>query len=125
VVDPATGKPYVLTKEAGTLGDVFRMENGKGTKIGRVSATRGQDQVSTGADAHPDGTRILIRTYGHLWELRGQGGTFEDVWKAEPVEVAAPSQPQSEAVAYRADGRGFVVGTEGTDEGLFRADCRD
>lgn len=126
VVDPATGTLFVLTKAPGTLGDVYRIENGSGVKIASVNAPANADQVSTGADAHPDGSRILIRTYGHLWELRGLSATtFEDVWKATPVEVPAPSQPQSEAVAYRADGRGYVVGTEGTQEGLFAVDCRD
>lgn len=131
VIDPKTAVPYVLTKAAGTLGDVYRLDNlavgqsGSAVKVASVNAPNNSDQISTGADAHPEGERLLIRTYSHLWELRTPGAaTLDSVWTAQPVELAAPSQPQSEAVAYLADGRGYLVGTEGAGEGLFRIDCR-
>lgn len=125
VVDPATGAIYVLTKTAGSLGDVYKVEGGVGTKLATVTAPRGGDQVSTAADVTHDGQRIAIRTYSHLWELRAQpGGTFDDLWRVTPIEIPAPSQPQSEAVAYHANGRGYLVGSEGVQEGLFRVDCR-
>lgn len=131
VIDPKTAKLYVLTKAAGTLGSVYRLENlaagqsGTATKIATVSAPNNSDQVSTAADAHPAGERILIRTYSHLWELRLPGApNLEAVWAVEPTEIPAALMPQGEAVAYVADGHGYLLGTEGVGEGLFRVDCR-
>ncbi|MFL5320336.1 MAG: hypothetical protein ACJ790_11820 [Myxococcaceae bacterium] len=131
IVDPKNAQLYVLTKAAGTLGDVYRLDNlavgqsGSATKIASVTAPNNSDQISTAADVHPSGERILIRTYSHLWELRSPGAlTVETVWTAQPVEIPAAVQPQGEAVSYLADGRGYLLGTEGVGEGLFRVDCR-
>lgn len=123
IVDPSTGTPYVITKGAGSLGGVYKVQGSSAANIGTIKAPNNSDQVSTAADVHRDSTRVLIRTYGHLWELRGT--SLEQALSATPVEVPAASQIQSEAVAYTSDGRGYLVGSEGAGEGIYRVDCRD
>ena len=129
VVDPVTGTPYVLTKGLFTLGDVYRVEGlgqaGGGTATKLVTLQNpGLDQLSTSADAHPTAPEILVRSYSRVWHFRAPaGGTLEDALRASPVELPAPGQPQSEAIAWLPGGTGYLVGTEGVGEGLFRVGC--
>ena len=81
-------------------------------------------RVTTGADAHPSGERILLRTYAGVWELVRPGArTLEDVLAAVPREVTAAPQLQSEGIAYLSDGRGYLLAAEGTGSSLYRVDC--
>lgn len=69
--------------------------------------------VVTGADTLRDG-RVLVRTYDEILEYRAGDSsadvaTFPD-WDVR--RVPTPSQVQAEAVAYRADGCGYVSVSE-------------
>ncbi|MEN9796937.1 MAG: hypothetical protein RL653_633 [Pseudomonadota bacterium] len=129
VADPVDGTAWLVTKGLFTLGDVYRVDGlgapdgGTAVKVAAL-ANPGLDQLSTAADAHPEGHSVLVRSYGRAWLYRApDGGSLAGAWGASPVEVPAPSQPQSEAVSWLPDGRGYLVGTEGAGEGLFRVDC--
>ena len=129
VVDPATGTPYVITKGLFTLGDLYRVEGlvpggeGVAVKLGTLQ-NPAFDQLSTAADAHPTAPEALVRSYGRVWLYRAPpGGTLEQALLASPTELPAPSQPQSEAIAWLPGGLGYLVGTEGAGEGLFRVGC--
>jgi hypothetical protein len=129
VVDPVSGTPWILTKGLFTLGDVYRV-GGLGQEGGGVAVkvatlqNPGLDQLSTGASAHPTAPEVLVRSYSRVWRYRAPaGGTLEDALRASPVELPGPNQPQSEAIAWLPGGMGYLVGTEGAGEGLFRVEC--
>jgi len=130
VIDPRNGTPYVITKTIGSLGEIYRIDGlgeGMGTAVpvGRLRPPREFDSYTTGADVHPSGTRLLLRTYGRAWELRAPGATsMTELLAATPVSVPSAAQPQSEAIAYDHGGRGYVLGTEGIGKPIFRVGCR-
>lgn len=137
VVDPKTATLYVLTKSPDSLGALYRLDGlapgseAEATLLGALRSRNGLDHVSTGASLHPTATRLLVRTYSHVWELRREGATsLEDLLNTEGVQLPGPSstaqpQPQSEAISYTVDGRGYVIGSEGEGAPLLRVDCRN
>jgi hypothetical protein len=128
VVAPDGSAQYVLTKHAANLGDVYKLVPGAGGAVGtsvKIATVSAGDSTSTGADAHRLGHRILIRSYTKAWELRAPGAaSFDDVWKATPLQVPGALQLQSEAIAYTHDGRGYLLGTELNQQPLLRVDCK-
>src|SRR5262249_2966922 len=114
------------------LGDVYRIdglgsrEGGSAVRVRTLRAPREFDSTTTGADAHPSGTRLLLRTYTRAWELRSPDArSFEDVLDAEPVAVPEASQPQGEAISYTANGRGYLLGGEGIGSPLYPVSCSE
>lgn len=130
IVDPRTARVFVIAKNLLSLGNVYRIENlgsrdgGTAVRIRTLRPPRQFDAATTGADAHPGGTRLLLRTYTGAWELRSPNArSFEDVLDAEPVAVPDAAQPQGEAIAYTFDGRGYLLGGERAGSPLFRVRC--
>lgn len=130
MVDPRTARLFVVTKSLVSLGDVYRVDalgapgGGRAVRVRQLRRPADFDSYTTGADAHPLGDRLLLRTYGRVWELRSEGArAFEDVLDAQPVEIPGATQPQSEAIAYEADGRGYLLGSEGAGSTLYRVGC--
>lgn len=133
VADPRSAALYVITKAPGTLGGVYRLELQPGggssvqvaTHVGALRPRRGDDHVSTAADLHPTGRRLLLRTYSHVWEFRGaDAGTIEDLVNVPGVEVPSAPQQQGEAIAYAADGVGYLMASEGAGAQIFEVRCR-
>lgn len=132
VVDPTTGAIYVWTKETRSLGVVHRLDGlapdatGRAVAITEIHAPDGGAALPTAADVHPEGDRLLIRTYAQAWELRRPGASaLEDVLEAEPVEVPVRIQSQSEAIAYTRDGRGYLLATEGAGGPIYAVGCAE
>lgn len=132
VVEPGTGRIFVWTKEPRSLGVVHRIDGLEDGGVARAVVVREvlpvfpADGLPTGADVHPSGERLLIRTYARTWELRRDGATrLEETLAARPVLVPGASQRQSEAVAYTHDGRSYLLGTEGTGGPLYEVGCVD
>lgn len=130
VVDPKTATVFVWTKEIRSLGIVHRLDDLEPGKTGRAVPVKHIHApgagLPTGADVHPNGERILIRTYGQAWELRREGASgLEDVLEATPVRVPAKMQGQSEAIAYTRDGRGYLLGSEGARSALYAVGCAE
>jgi hypothetical protein len=130
VVDPRSARVFVIAKSLLSLGDVYRIEDlgaregGKAVRVRTLRPPRQFDAATTGADAHPSGTRLLLRTYTGAWELRSPDArSFEDVLEADPVAVPDAAQPQGEAVAYTFDGRGYLLGGERAGSPLYRVRC--
>jgi len=130
VVDPGTARVFVITKSLFSLGNVYRIdglgsrEGGTAVRVRTLKAPREFDSTTTAADAHPSGTRLLLRTYTRAWELRSPDArAFEDVLDAEPVAVPEQPQPQGEAIAYTADGRDYLLGGEGAGSPLYLVTC--
>ncbi|XXF75233.1 hypothetical protein P2318_19395 [Myxococcaceae bacterium GXIMD 01537] len=130
VVD-RTGRPAVLTKTRGSLGQLFALDGlqpgtvGKATLLGVLRAPGDVDQTTTAADLHPSGERLLVRTYTRVWEVRQPGAQrLEDLVRGTVVRVPDASQAQSEAAAYFPEGRGYLLGSEFTGQPLYRTECR-
>ncbi len=132
LVDPATARVFVITKSLLSLGVVYRVddlggrEGGVAVRVRTLRAPREFDATTTSAAAHPSGTRVLLRTYTRVWELRSpQARAFEDVLDAEPTAVPDASQPQGEAISYTHDGRGYLLGGEGVKSPIYRVRCAE
>ena len=121
MVHPTTATPYVVEKTAATTGPSrvfkFPMPLNSGslatlTQIDTVAFPSGGNKATAG-DIHPSGTRLLIRTYGQLWEYRlPSGAAFDTIFNSTPQLVPSASEPQGEAVAYRAGGDGYFTQSE-------------
>src|SRR5262249_5305129 len=112
------------------LGEVYRLdglgsrEGGTAVRIRTLKSPREFDASTTGAAAHPSGTRLLLRTYTRVWELRSPDArSFEDVLDADLVLVPDEPQPQGEAISYTFDGRGYLLGGEGVGSPIFAVRC--
>jgi hypothetical protein len=130
LVDPRTARVFVITKSLLSLGDVYRVddlgsrEGGTAVRLRTLRAAREFDAATTAADAHQSGSRVLLRTYTKVWELRSPGArSFEDVLGAVPIAVPDAAQPQGEAISYTGDGRGYLLGGEGVGSPLYRVSC--
>lgn len=131
VVHPVSGELGVITKTYDGLGSLYVLvglaqgQSGSARKLGVLTLAKGTDRLTTGADVHPSGERLILRTYALAHEARVKGASSLRELIAEPlVGVPSSQQPQSEAIAYFADGRGYLIGTEGAGEPLVRVDCR-
>jgi len=131
IIDARTGRLAVLTKTRDSLGELFALDGlapdtvVRATRLGELHAPEGVDHHSTAADLHPSGERLLVRTYTRIWEVRRPGASsLEELLQGEVVEVPAPSQAQSEAIAWLPGGRSFLVGSEFAGQHLYRVDCR-
>ncbi|HEV7730784.1 MAG TPA: hypothetical protein VGR62_01415 [Candidatus Binatia bacterium] len=131
LVDPRTGRIFIVSKVLSSLGDVFRVDNlgartgGTAVRVRRLRPAKEFDSYTTSASVHPDGKRILLRTYGRAWELRAPDArSFEDVLDATPIEVPSSSQPQAEAITYSADGMSYFLGSEGVGSPIYRVNCK-
>ncbi|WP_375765567.1 hypothetical protein NR798_28095 [Archangium gephyra] len=131
LVEAGTGRLAVITKERGSLGEVFALDGlapgtvAKATHMGTLHAPGDVDYRTTSAALHPSGQRLLLRTYTRVWEVRRPGASrWEELVQGEVVEVPGPSQAQSEAITWLPGGRSFVLGSEFAGQFMYRVDCR-
>lgn len=131
VVHPRSAELSVISKEPGTLGALYPLglfvagETREAPRGPTLSLARGEDGQVTGADLHPSGERLLVRTYGHAYEARlAEAPDTRALAEVPLVEVPSGAQPQSEAIAYFADGEGYLLGTEWSGEAIFTVPCR-
>lgn len=76
-------------------------------------------RLATGADLHPGGTRLLLRTYQALWQADLTAVALDDVEQADFAEVARPAELQGEAACYDETGRGvWTVSEQVTISGI-------
>jgi hypothetical protein len=121
VVDPESGRMYVITKSDSAGCEVFRspvpLKLGEPMTLERVvSDTQvfAQWRRVTGAATDHDGSRVVIRNYFSAFELhRAPGKDFESIFSATPAPINLPIEQQGEAVAYTRDGKALVTTSEG------------
>lgn len=77
-----------------------------------VDITNGR--MITGADLHPNGERMLVRTYTGVYEVfLGPGGALDLPGKqADTITLGPLSEPQGEAIAYDDSGKGVWTVSE-------------
>lgn len=131
VIDARSGRLAVITKTPDSLGGVYALdglrpnETVKAVKLGTLHAPQDVDRLTTGADLHPSGERLLLRTYTRVWEVRRpKAQRLEELIAGQVAEVPAASQAQSEAIAFLKDGRGYLLGSEFAAQPLYRTSCR-
>jgi len=132
LIDPRTAEAIVITKNLISLGQAFRVELDRKVRpahaipLGALASPPSFDALTTAANVHPSGTRILLRTYRAVWEFRRPGATrMIDVLRTAPIEVPdGNTHLQGEAVTYTADGRSYLLAGEGEDTAIVRFDCR-
>lgn len=119
LAEPLSGRLFVVSKILTGFGDVFRLDGlgqpggGTATLVATLGPTAPSDAFLTAADVHPGGESVLLRSYGRVWELRRPGALLlEEVLAAPLVQAVAAAQPQGEALAFTADGLGYLLGSE-------------
>jgi hypothetical protein len=139
LVDPVTGDLFVLDKRPAAEGvtTVYRapqaaLVDGADVTLRKaasfVLAPDAPDarlglpgSLATGADVAPDGDVVLVRTYrGVLAFARPAGESLAAAFAVDPCTAPATPEPQSEAVAFTADGAGYVTVGEGAHPPLNR-----
>ncbi len=129
LVDPKSGRPYVVTKSFRPPCGVYRfplpLRPDEKVTLEKVSGA-GAERISqltlvTGAAASPDGRRAVVRTYFGAYELaRDAGESFESIFNATPVSVALAQEKQGEAISYAPDGRSIFTVSERIPAPIFQ-----
>ena len=127
LVDPSTGEMLIIEKTAnGGAARVYRAPAGLGagsvttmSVIATIALPTGASNRVTGADVSADGTQVAVRTYGAvlLWN-RGVGSSLWSSFATTACSGPVPSEQQGEAVAFHANGRGYVTLSEGSNPTL-------
>lgn len=120
LVDPADGTIAVVTKAVGSAavyvadGDVLRKRGP--VSFGAAAGLR----LITDASVSRGGDRILLRTYGsaHLYR-RKAGEPLHAALLSAPCSVPFANEPQGEAIAFAADGRGYYTLSENAGQPLY------
>jgi hypothetical protein len=131
LVEPQDGTVYIVTKvAAGQPSSVYRLPPldasmvQTATKAADLEVPAAGDMPASAAAAHPCGLGFAIRTYNALYEFRiAEGIAFEEAFRVTPTPLAAPDEPQSEALTYLPDGRGLVSAGEGAASPIYQLLC--
>ena len=129
IVRRETGDLYVVTKRFASRSEVFvaRAPLRDGQTFERVDTIEidGLLTARTGGDISPDGSSVVLATYGDGYELRlPDGAPFDDIWKQEPVRVDLGDHRQNEAVTYTRDGKAIVSVGEGAGAPIYSVSRR-
>ncbi|MGH9837846.1 MAG: hypothetical protein ACREEM_03590 [Blastocatellia bacterium] len=121
IVDPKSGRPYIVTKTFSPPCGVYRfpMPLRAGQRVtlekveGRAVEPISKLLLATGAAASPDGKRVIVRTYFTALEMtRADGGSFDSLFNSTPTPVKIASERQGEAISYSADGKSIITTSE-------------
>ncbi len=121
IVDPKTGRPYLVTKTMSPPCAVYRfpmplkanqrvtLEKVQGKAVEQISRL----MLATGAAVSPDGRRVVIRTYFTALELiRPVNGEFESIFNTTPTTLRIAAERQGEAICYSRDGAAIFTTSE-------------
>jgi hypothetical protein len=130
LVDPLSGDLYIVTKSNDGVSGVYRSAAPHDTAAARVLTkvailTFGAGVLSTtgtlavGGDISPDGTEIMIRTYGAavLWP-RGSSSTIAAALAGTPCLLAVAFEVQGESITFDTQKSYYTV-SEGLHPSLF------
>lgn len=129
IVDPATGIPYIITKEQEDTTKVFRFPEvpaGGAPPVTLIHVTDlpTQIRIVTGADLSADGRRLLVRTYPNIYAFTRQPeDAFETIFAAKPCTIEPASEPQGEAIAFAKGDATIYTVSEGPYPAIHRSSC--
>jgi hypothetical protein len=130
------GVPVLLTKHyEGAVSQVFtfpELREGEVTTlefIGVVSTGLTEDETgtaaATGADLWPDDSRLVVRTYGHLFEYALPPAGIRGVADAVRTTLPIGDEGHGEAIAYDPHRGGTWHVAEGVGPAVFYMGCAD
>ena len=126
-VNPQNGEKFVIRKTTGNANTLYEFPEGTGGN-GPITLREictfddlGSQQV-TGADIHDSGTKILIRTYSHVYEYFASEADSPSIC-GNQVRKISHDEPQGESIAYINDGHSFVTLSEGTNSLIHEFSC--
>ncbi|MEV4571120.1 hypothetical protein AB0K12_45860 [Nonomuraea sp. NPDC049419] len=111
MVNPRTGRLYVVSKEF--AGSVYAAP--KKLRTDRVNVLRkvaGAPIMATDAAYAPDGSSYVVRTYFSATVYKPSGEVL--------TRVTMPDLKQAESIAYTADGKALLTGSEGPRSPVYR-----
>ncbi len=127
MVDPRNGDVYVLVKSGDGISPLYRaaaplsadepnvMEQVANLSFGEPPL-RG-NRSTTASDISPDGSQIIVRTYGQAWLWRrGPRATVGEAMMTEVCPIPAAREQQGEAIGFAADGQGYFTVSEGVGQ---------
>lgn len=112
-VDPATATVYLLAKEQALVSRLYALplkadEQAVARRVGKVTVT-----LATAMCFAPDGSRVVVLTYGSASEYRREGKEpWEQAFTRTPRILAMPAREQGEAICCGADGRTLYLTSE-------------
>ncbi|TNY35612.1 hypothetical protein [Thermomonospora catenispora] len=122
MINPRTNRLYVASKQlSGAVYEAPARLRATGSntlrRIGPAPA------MATDGAFSPDGRTLVIRTY---WSAQVYAFDDRAAEKLTPLaRVRLPRQEQGESIAYTADGRALLVGSEGTGQPIWRVPLPD
>ena len=131
LVDPLSGDLYIVTKEVLGSSPVFRagapLAFGGSMELEQVAvvdfAKLGGGTLATRGDVSPDGSLVVVRTYGTAFAWRRPAGArLEAAFATEPCPLPLAKEPQGEAIGFSHDGTSLLTVSEGTSPTLYRSD---
>jgi hypothetical protein len=131
LIHPFTGDLYIVTKDvvSGVYKAAAPLDLGATTTLARVArfSIFATFADRTGGDISPDGTRVVLATYGGPYEFvlpSGQDpseGGFEAIFKVTPTLINVEDPGQLEAVTYSFDGSSVFLAPEGERSPMYEA----
>ncbi|MGA5764679.1 hypothetical protein [Nonomuraea bangladeshensis] len=111
MVNPRTGRLYVVSKEfAGSVYAAPKTLRTDRTNVLRRVATA--PIMATDAAYAPDGSSYVVRTYFSATLYKPSGETI--------ARVTMPQLEQAESIAFTADGKALLTGSEGARSPVYR-----
>jgi len=117
-VDPANGDLVIVTKEiSGQAGVYVRPTSAATSTLDRKDPIPlGPGTLVTGADASPDGTAVVLRTYTSVLVFpRASSSQLDEAFRSGWCAGASAPEQQGEAIAVSPNGRGYVTVSEGAN----------
>ena len=124
------GTVYLLTKKRSTTATLFAFSTAASDRpirlqpVGNVKIAQGLSRKITGMDIHPDGRRLLLRTYSNVLERRLEpGDAFTQIAQSPERLVPSATEPKGEAVGYDPVHGGYYQISEGTRPTVYCVGC--
>lgn len=116
MINPVTGRLYVVSKEFS--GSVYAAPKKlRSDKVNVLRKISGAPIMATDAAYAPDGSSYVVRTYFSATLFKPTGETI--------TKVTMPELKQAESIAYTADGKALLTGTEGPGSPVYRVPLPD
>lgn len=129
MVHPTSGVVYIATKSARAT-RLFAFPSPLDASETMTLEDLGQVTVPdllplvTGADFHPGGDGVLLRTYSSVWYFPiARGQAIGAALAAKPCLLPTPVESQGETVAFTPSGDGYRTISEGSGELLHAVSC--
>lgn len=116
MINPVTGRLYVVSKEF--AGSVYAAPKKlRSDKVNVLRKVGGAPIMATDAAYAPDGSSYVVRTYFSATLFKPSGETI--------AKVTMPDLKQAESIAYTADGKALLTGSEGPGSPVYRVPLPD